>query len=130
MKLIPIRDRFINLDSIEQVLTREKKIIFNSGNELEINDDDLEVFVKEYNLYDTDELAFITKRMADVLFNNPIFMTKEGMLNDIRLKVERYDLKDFVKDYNKDKKIKDLTHVELVNLYKALVEKIQEDMPF
>lgn len=130
MKLIPIRDRFINLDSIEQVLTREKKIIFNSGNELEINDDDLEVFVKEYNLYDTDELAFITKRMADVLFNNPIFMTKEGMLNDIRLKVERYDLKDFVKNYNKDKKIKDLTHVELVNLYKALVEKIQEDMPF
>lgn len=130
MKLIPIRDRFINLDSIEQVLTREKKIIFNSGNELEINDDDLEVFVKEYNLYDTDELAFITKRMADVLFNNPIFMTREGMLNDIRLKVERYDLKDFIKDYNKGKKIKDLTHVELVNLYKALVEKIQEDMPF
>lgn len=121
MKIIPLGSIYINLDQVEQI-NENNELIMSSGRKIKLSSEELEQFIRMYNLYDTDHDSFLIKKAAEVLFNNPTFMTREGMENDIRLKVERYDLKRFVIDYNKGKKIRELNHNELVNLYKAVTE--------
>lgn len=129
MKMIPLKDGFINLDKIEQI-DGDNNLIFESGNKIKLTDQELEIFITAYNLFDTDEIQFLVKRSAEVLFNNPMFMTEEGLRNDIMLKIERYNLKEFAIEFNKGKKFRELNHVELVDLYKALVEKAYGEYPF
>lgn len=129
MKMIPLKNGFINLDKIEQI-DENNNLIFESGNKIKLTDEELEMFIHAYNLYDTDEIQYLVRKSAEVLFNNPMFMTEEGLRNDITLKIERYNLKEFAIKFNNGKKFKELNHKELVALYKALVEKVYEEYPF
>lgn len=129
MKMIMLKDKYINLEKVEQI-DEDNNLIFESGNSIKLTDQELELFIKQYNLFDTNEINFLIKRMAEVVFTNPIYMTEEGLRSDINLKIERYDLKDFAIKHNAGKKFKDLNHKELVSLQKALVEEIQKDYPF
>lgn len=129
MKMIMLKDKYINLDLVEQI-DENNNLVFQSGNKIKLTDQELELFIKQYNLFDTDEIHFLIKRMAEVVFTNPIYMTEEGLRADITLKIERYDMKEFAIKHNAGKKFKDLNHKELVALHKAIVEEYQKDMPF
>lgn len=129
MKIIPVGKHFINLDQVIRI-TPDKRLICTDNNPIQLTEDELIEFVKMYNLYDTDEVSNLAKKATQVLFTSPHFLTEEGLKGEIRRLVDQFDLKEFVKKYNNGKLLKELTSQEMVNLYKAIVEKINNGTPF
>lgn len=129
MKIIPIGRYFVNLDKVIMI-TAEKELILEGDNKIKLSNEDLNEFVKNYNLMDTDEVKDLTKKAIKVLFTNPQYLTEEGVRAEIKRLVDMHNLKDFVVKQNKGKKMKDLDSAEVTDLYKAIVDKIKNDSPF
>lgn len=129
MKVIPIGRYFVNLDKVIMI-TAEKELILEGDNKIKLSNEDLQEFVKNYNLMDTDEVKDLTKKAIQVLFTNPQYLTEEGVRAEIKRLVDMHNLKDFVVKQNKGKKMKDLDSAEVTELYKAIVDKIKNDSPF
>lgn len=129
MKIIPIGRNFVNLDKVIMI-TAERELILDGGNKINLSNEELHEFVKNYNLMDTDEVKDLTKKAIQVLFTNPQYLTEEGVRAEIKRLVDMHDLKDFVIKQNKGKKMKELNSAEVTELYKAIVEKIKKDNPF
>ena len=134
MKIIPLGSRYINTDKVV-MLNSENKLFMDGNVVIQLNDEEVQEFVKMYNLVNTDEWEVLLLKVSKVLLNHPVFMTRAGIEAEIKLNAERYDLKSFITEYNKinheGRKLKELNEKEIVSLHRAMIEKINEgDLPY
>lgn len=133
MKLISVGDKVINLEKVTIVDPGLGVIYLQDGNKVDVNSDELEKFVREYNYYDTDEVSRLLKKVAKAVVANPEYMTQEEIKNQLTLKVRYHGLEKDLKDLTDGKKLKELSVNELIKVYKEIMEiikKIDEDSPF
>ncbi len=133
MKIVNIGRYLINLDKVILIDTETQALKLDDGNEIRLTEEQLEEFVFNYNLYDTEELKFLIKSIGRVVTSNPEFLTKEGIQEKITIMVRWYKQEDYFKEITEGTKLKELSLNKLLLVYKLLQEKVKElekDLPF
>lgn len=133
MKLISVGDKVINLEKVIMVDPELNMITMEGGIKLDLNNEDIEKFVREYNYYDTDEVAKLITKVAKAVVANPEYMTKEEIKNQLTLKVRYHSLEKDLKELTGGKKLKDLSVNELIKAYRSImdiIKEIDEKSPF
>jgi len=126
MKIVHIGDHLINLDKVIRLDLRRRTLHLDSNNEIELTEEEVEQFVFNYNLYDTDETKLLLQRLARVVTSNPEYLTKEGIQEQITIKVRYHKLEKYFKEITEGKKLKDLSLTKLLTVYKLIQEKVKE----
>ena len=126
MKIVHIGENLINLDSVSHINIQSKTLIMNNLEKIFLTEDELEQFVFEYNLYDTDTSKLLLERLARVVTSNPEYLTKEGIQEQITIKVKYHKLEDYFKELSGGVKLKQMPLNKLLSVYKEITEKVKE----
>ena len=105
MKIVHIGNHLINLDKVIHLDLQSKILYLDSNNEIELSEEETEQFVFNYNLYDTDETKLLLQRLTRVVTSNPEYLTKEGIQEQITIKVRYHKLEDYFKEVTEGKHI-------------------------
>ena len=133
MKLIQIGTKLINLDTVIIVDLKLSLLKLRDNIDIELSKEDIDLFVKQYNLYDTDETKLLLERVSKVVTTNPKYLTKDGIREQLTIKVKYYNLESEFKDLSEGKKMKELSISQLISIYKEIeskIEEIEKDMGF
>ena len=126
MKIVHIGNHLINLDKVIHLDLQSKTLYLDSNNEIELSEEEAEEFVFNYNLYDTDETKLLLQRLTRVVTSNPEYLTKEGIQEQIMIKVRYHKLEEYFKEVAEGTKLKDLQLPKLLPVYKLIQEKVKE----
>lgn len=128
MKLINIGETLINLDKITMIDLDTMTIYFDKEFYHQFkNQEELDKFVFQYNLYDTEKSDLILERIARVVLSNPEYLTKEGIREQINIWVKYYQWEDWFKEISEGIKLKDLPTNKLMNVFKQIRDRIKEE---
>jgi len=126
MKIVHIGDNLINLDKVIRLDLKTNTLYLESNIKVDLSEKESEDFVFSYNLYDTDETKLLLQRLTRVVTSNPEYLTKEGIQEQITIKVKYHKLEDYFKEVTEGVKLKDLPLTKLLTVYKLIQEKVKE----
>jgi hypothetical protein len=133
MKIISIGTKLINLDKIILIDTEKQEIFLENDHSVVITEEELKDFVTQYNLYDTNEIKILLERVSRVVLTNPEYLTKEGIQEQIIMKVKYYKLEKKFKEITGGLKLKNLPIKKLMEVYREIMEittQKQKEGPF
>lgn len=133
MKIVSIGKSLINLDKVIYVDVEMQIVFLEDKHEIRLNENELEEFIFNYNLYDTDEVKFLLTRIGRIIASNPDYLTKEGIQEQITISVRWHKQEEYLKEITEGVKLKDLPLPKLLTVYKLIQEKVKEiekDNPF
>jgi hypothetical protein len=125
MKIARIGRNLINLDKIIMFSEEDNVLILEENIRIQLNGTEVEDFIFNYNMYDTDETTLLLRRLARAVLSNPEYLTKEGMIEQITIIAKMKDKEKKVKELTEGKKLKDLSVSKLGEIYKNLLEEIK-----
>jgi hypothetical protein len=126
MKIIHIGRHLINLDKVICIDLNSNTLFLDSNIKIELSGEEAEQFVFDYNLYDTDETKVLLERLTRVVTSNPEYLTKEGIQEQITIKVRYHKLEEYFKEITEGTKLKELPLTKLLTVYKLIQEKVKE----
>ncbi|NCC82029.1 MAG: hypothetical protein EOM04_07155 [Clostridia bacterium] len=126
MKIVHIGNHLINLDKVIHLDLQSNTLLLDSNNKIQLSEEETEQFVFNYNLYDTDETKLLLQRLTRVVTSNPEYLTKEGIQEQITIKVRYHKLEEYFKEVTEGTKLKNLPLPKLLTVYKLIQEKVKE----
>lgn len=133
MKIVQIGRNLINLDKVIYLSLDNNKLTLEGDVKIELSGQEIDDFIFNYNLYDTDETKTLLERVARVVLSNPEYLTKEGIQEQITIKVKYHQLEDYFKEISEGVKLRELPLNKLLNVYRLIMDKIKEiekDLPY
>lgn len=133
MKIVQIGRNLINLDKVIYLSLDNNKLTLEGDVKIELSGQEIDDFIFNYNLYDTDETKTLLERVARVVLSNPEYLTKEGIQEQITIKVKYHQLEDYFKEISEGVKLKELPLNKLLNIYRLIMDKVKEiekDLPY
>jgi hypothetical protein len=126
MKIVHIGSNLINLDKVIRLNLENNQLILEEGERITLSEEEVNQFVFDYNLYDTDETKTLLQRITRVVTSNPEYLSKEGIQEQITIKVRYHKLEDYFKEVTEGIKLRDLPLPKLLTVYKLIQEKVKE----
>ncbi|NCU41510.1 MAG: hypothetical protein EOM19_02160 [Candidatus Moranbacteria bacterium] len=126
MKIVNIGNNLINLDKVVYLDIQRGTLFLESNKEIHMSEAEIEQFVFDYNMYDTDETKTLLERLTRVVTSNPEYLTKEGIQEQITIKVRYHKLEDYFKEISEGQKLKEMSLAKLLMVFKLIQEKVKE----
>lgn len=133
MKLVKIGSNLVNLDRVIHLSLETHALTLTDGEVIRMTPEEVDQFVKDYNMFDTDDRAVLSERIARVVLSNPQYLTKEGIQEQVTIFVKYHDLKDEFKKMSNGKKLREIGIGRLIDIYRELQEiqkEREKNLPF
>lgn len=122
MKIVKIGSNLINLDRVIHLSLETHALTLTDGEVIRMTPEEVDQFVKDYNMFDTDDRAVLSERIARVVLSNPQYLTKEGIQEQVTIYVKYHDLKEQFKEMSNGKKLREIGIGRLIDIYRELQE--------